>query len=1024
MASSPTTDHTSSARDFLSGGGQMGALMRAMDWTNTNLGAIEHWPQSLRTSVSICLASRFPIVLYWGPEYVVLYNDAYSAILGSKHPWALGRRCCECWAEIWETIGPMLDGVITTGEATWSDDLLLQLQRFGYSEECYFSFSFSPIRIETGATGGVFTAVMETTDRLIAERRLNTLRELAARTADADSENKIFTLATETLAKNRYDISFSVLYLLTPDARYIEPKSWTAIPSDHVLCKGRKDLGRPEPPLLSAVGDVFHSGVVSVVADLQQCCPNLPLGIWGIAPVEAIALPVALPGHSSPLGCFLVGLNARKRLDQDYRQFLDLAARQIASNLAAARAHEEERKRAEMLAELDRAKTMFFSNVSHEFRTPLTLMVGPVEAMLERACPSAIVSKKELQLVHRNAMRLLKLVNTLLDFSRIESGRVQAIYEPTDLSALTADTASAFRSAMDQAGLEFVIHCPPLAEPAYVDRDMWEKIVLNLISNAFKFTLAGGVTVRLRAVANQLELRVEDTGLGIPEEQQSKVFDRFHRVEGVRGRTHEGTGIGLALVQELARLHGGSIRVESTIGKGSTFVVSIPKGRAHLPVERLSKERILSSTGASASAYVDEALRWLPETERRAELPQLFASDSVQAPHVQMTTGRILLADDNADMRAYVQRLLGGYYDVRAVSNGAEALAMVREDPPDLVLADVMMPGLDGFAVLRELRAGELTSTIPVILLSARAGEDARIEGMEAGADDYMVKPFTARELLARVSGHLALGRLRREGAERERALRAELEVRVERRTAELQVANQRLRELSSRLQQMQDEERRRLARDLHDSAGQLLAAMAMNVAVVKSEIHKLSPDAAKRLDENGEIIAQLLKEIRTISHLLHPPLLDEVGLSSALQWYVDGFAERSKIQATLDLPKNLNRFPADMEIAIFRAVQESLTNIHRHSGSPSCSVKVIQGKKHLHVEIKDQGRGIPKDRQLSLTSSHGGVGLRGMQERLRQLGGTLEVNSSENGTTVVVTLPIPPAEFSGTEERPDYRNN
>ena len=513
----------------------------------------------------------------------------------------------------------MLDGVITTGEATWSDDLLLQLQRFGYSEECYFSFSFSPIRIETGAIGGVFTAVMETTDRLIAERRLNTLRELAARTADADSENKVFTLAAETLAKNRYDVSFSVLYLLTPDARYIEPKAWTAISSDHVLCKGRKDLGRPEPPLLSAVGDVFRSGVVCVVADLQQCCPNLPLGIWGIAPAEAIALPVVLPGHSSPLGCFFVGLNARKRLDQDYRQFLELTARQIASNLAAARAHEEERKRAEMLAELDRAKTMLFSNVSHEFRTPLTLMVGPVEAMLERALPSAIVSKEELQLVHRNAMRLLKLVNTLLDFSRIESGRVQAIYEPTDLSALTADTASAFRSAMDQAGLEFVIDCPPLAEPAYVDRDMWEKIVLNLISNAFKFTLAGGVTVRLRAVANQLELRVEDTGLGIPEAQQSKFFDRFHRVEGVRGRTHEGTGIGLALVQELARRHGGSIRVESTVGKGSTFMVSIPKGRAHLPAERLSKVQILSSAGVSASAYVDEALRWLPETAKTTE---------------------------------------------------------------------------------------------------------------------------------------------------------------------------------------------------------------------------------------------------------------------------------------------------------------------------------------------------------------------------------------------------------------------
>ncbi len=702
MASSTVGEPATSSRDFLSGGSELGALMRTRDWSSTKLGPIEQWPQSLKTSVSICLASRFPIVLYWGPEYVVLYNDAYRAILGTKHPWALGQRCCDCWAEIWETIGPMLGGVITTGKATWSNDLLLQLQRFGYSEECYFSFSFSPIRIESGAVGGVFTAVMETTERLIAERRLNTLRELAAQTADADSETKMFALATETLHKNRYDLSFSVLYLLGPDARYVEPKVWTGIPPNHVLCRVRNELARLEPPLLNAVADVFRSGAVSVVADLPSCCPNLPLGIWGMAPSEAVALPVVLPGHSSPVGCFLVGLNALKRLDEDYRLFLELAARQLGSNLAAARAHEQERKRAEMFAELDRAKTVFFSNVSHEFRTPLTLIVGHLESMLGRARPSATVTREELQLVHRNSLRLLKLVNTLLDFSRIEAGRVDAIYEPTDIASFTADTASAFRSAMEQAGLEFVIDCEPLAEPAYIDRDMWEKIVLNLISNAFKFTLSGGVTVRLRAVADRIELCVEDTGLGIPEQEQSKVFDRFHRIEGVRGRTHEGTGIGLALVQELVRLHGGSIGVESAVGRGSTFVVSIPMGRAHLPAGRLeSQQRMLKSTGVSAAAYVDEALRWLPEYALTEEAPQVFASDSVQAPHIQTTSGRILLADDNADMRGYVRRLLGDNYEVHAVSNGMEALASIRLDPPDLVLTDVMMPGLDGFGLLR-----------------------------------------------------------------------------------------------------------------------------------------------------------------------------------------------------------------------------------------------------------------------------------------------------------------------------------
>ena len=393
-------------------------------------------------------------------------------------------------------------------------------------------------------------------------------------------------------------------------------------------------------------------------------------------------------------------------------------------------------------------------------------------------------------------MRLLKMVNTLLDFSRIESGRIHAVYEPANLADLTAGIASAFQSAMDRAGLEFVIDCPPLAEPAWIDRDMWEKIILNLISNAFKFTLAGSVAVRLRDMGERFDLCVEDTGTGIPEHERSRIFDRFHRVEGAHGRTHEGTGIGLSLVQELAKLHGGSIRVESTVGQGSAFVVTIPKGSSHLPEEHVGPAKSISSGAAAASAYVNEALRWLPEAARHPEAVRhpesepLFAADTVRAPHVLNTSGRILLADDNADMREYVRRLLGEHYEVHAVGNGAQALLAVRENAPDLVLTDVMMPELDGFGLLRELRASEATRTIPVILLSARAAEDARIEGLTAGADDYIVKPFTARELLARVSAHLSMNRLRIEAADRERTLRAEAETAREHVTAILESIN------------------------------------------------------------------------------------------------------------------------------------------------------------------------------------------------------------------------------------------
>ena len=242
------------------------------------------------------------------------------------------------------------------------------------------------------------------------------------------------------------------------------------------------------------------------------------------------------------------------------------------------------------------------------------------------------------------------------------------------------------------------------------------------------------------------------------------------------GRTQEGTGIGLPLVQQLTMLHGGKVSVESVYRCGSTFSVFIPKGYAHLPAAQVGSPMVKSPARTAAANYIEDAISWLPEENRPAGPRGLLAADTVQAPHAQTVTGQILLADDNSDMRDYIQRLLCNHYGVRAVSNGLEALSEARRQPPDLILTDVMMPGLDGFELLRELRADETTRTIPVILLSARAGEDARVEGLRAGADDYVVKPFTVRELLARVGAHLSMGALRREVAERERALRTEAE--------------------------------------------------------------------------------------------------------------------------------------------------------------------------------------------------------------------------------------------------------
>ncbi|WP_437680823.1 ATP-binding protein [Sorangium sp. So ce131] len=433
------------------------------------------------------------------------------------------------------------------------------------------------------------------------------------------------------------------------------------------------------------------------------------------------------------------------------------------------------------LATLDRLKTEFVANVSHEFRTPLTLILGHVEDALCQ--PDRALAGEGLAAVQRSTLRLLRLVNTLLDFSRIEAGRLPTSFEPTDLARLTAELASSFRSLVEGAGLAFVVDCPPLPEPVYVDRAQWEKIMLNLLSNAFKFTFRGQITASLRLRDASVELCVSDTGTGIPADELPRIVERFHRVQGARGRSIEGTGIGLALVQELVRMHGGSLRVSSEVDRGSTFVVSIPRGRAHLPPDRVAPpgepapRQAAEATAASAGAEVPALLRLPYYTPARGPgdrpAPPGARAEAPPGPRPGEDGGRILVADDNADMRDYLVQLLGRRWRVEATPDGCAALASARARPPDLIVCDVMMPGLDGVELLRELRADPRTCMIPVVLVSARAGEEAVVEGIETGADDYLVKPFSARELLARVTTQLELGRMRRaaaEAAERERA--------------------------------------------------------------------------------------------------------------------------------------------------------------------------------------------------------------------------------------------------------------
>jgi signal transduction histidine kinase len=976
--------HAPESATFLAGGGEMGARMREMDWSQSPLGPADRWPQSLKTAVRIMLTSRQAMFVWWGAELINLYNDAYKAIVGGRHPEALGMPAAQLWREIWDQVGPRAESAILKNEGTYDESLLLLMERNGYPEETYYTFSYSPVPDDIGGTGGILCANTDDTQRIIGERQLALLRELASRTADARTFDQACTLSASCLETNPYDLPFAMIYLVEPEPRRLFLAGACGIARGGVAAPETVELdGGPAWPFTAAIG-THRPCVVSDLAAFGE----LPTGAWQRPPHQAVAVPIAPSGQTGKSGVLIVGLNPFRLFDDGYRGFIELVAAQIAACVANAQAYEDERKRAEALAELDRAKTTFFSNVSHEFRTPLTLMLGPLDDLLAQADGE---SRELLALANRNGRRLLKLVNTLLDFSRIEAGRVQAVYEPVDLAAYTAELASVFRAAVEKAGLRLTIDNPPLPEPVYVDRDLWEKVVLNLISNAFKYTLEGEIRVSLRAVDGAAVLAVRDTGTGIPAAELPNLFNRFHRVQETRGRTHEGTGIGLALVLELVRLHGGTVGAESVFGEGSTFTVTLPFGKAHLPADRVSAPRpstsaALGAAAPGASPFVEEALRWLPDGGEEGETFPV-PTDRARADRPK---ARILLADDNADMRDYVRRLLSADYEVFPVANGEEALRAAVEQKPDLVISDVMMPRLDGFGLLLALRADARTAGIPVIMLSARAGEEARVEGLEAGADDYLTKPFSARELLARVGGTLALARARQEADRRK------------------------------------DEFLATLAHELRNP----LAPIRNGLQILR--LAKGDAEAEERaramIERQVQQMVRLIDDLLDLSRISRGKIelrRERVALEAVVQSAVETsrpLIEQSRHRLTLDLPAAPVFVDADLT-RLSQVVANLLNNAAKYT-EPGGDIRlaVAPDENGVTIRVRDNGVGIPPamlplifemftqvDRSLERAQGGLGIGLTLVKRLVEMHGGTVEARSEGRGqgSELLIRLPV-----------------
>ncbi|MGI5521242.1 ATP-binding protein [Micromonospora sp. CA-259024] len=744
---------TRPSTDLFAGGGDTGRLMAELDWARTPLGPVTGWPQSLRAAVRLVLSSRYPMLLLWGESFSQLYNDAYSALIGDKHPAALGDDVRVTLAEGWDVLAPLIREAMATGVASWVPALRLLLERAGYREEAYFSVSHAPARDDDGRTVGVLTVCSEVTEQVVGERRLRLLRDLSVvgdgRTVDVDATG---ARLIDVIDGHPLDVPFAAIYL--HDGAVLRRIACTGSDQGHARVLPDTVVLADPGPVADAWGLADAAeGRPTQVTDVADRLP-LPAGPWRDPVHTALALPLPSGDEDQPLGVLLAGVSPSRGLDEAYRSFNQLLAQQISMALRNAQEYEEERRRVEALAELDRVKTDFFANVSHEFRTPLTLILGPLaDALTDATAPLAPGQRERVETAWRNATRLLTLVNNLLTFSSLEAGRARSDARVVDLAALTAELTGVFRAAVERAGLTLEVICPPLPRPVTVDPVNWERIVTNLLSNALKYTFVGHIRVTLDSDDEEVRLTVADTGIGIADRDLPKLFERFHRVRGARSRSHEGTGIGLALVHELARLEGGEVRVSSRVGVGTTFTVALPWSAARRPAVTGPRQ---DGRGDAARAAVQEATSWLAEPGGSLPKPDLASGPTVD----EFAGARILLADDNTDMRAYLSRLLTGQgWRVRAVTDGRQALDEVHREQPDLVLTDVMMPGLDGFDLVRLLRADPATRALPVLVLSARAGGEASVEGLSLGADDYLVKPFAAAELIARVRAALRRAR-------------------------------------------------------------------------------------------------------------------------------------------------------------------------------------------------------------------------------------------------------------------------
>ena len=648
-----------------------------------------------------------------------------------------------------------------------------------------------------------------------------------------------------------------------------------------------------------------------------------------------------------------------------------------------------------VLEEMDRLKTEFFANISHEFRTPITLTLGPLEQLLSgRRGPLSQDVNEQLEVMQRNQQRLLELINQILDLAKLEAGRMELRCAPMpDVNRFVEHRALRFRPVAERRGVELRLSLDQNLDGAelYVDAAELDRLITNLLSNAVKFTHEGAIEVSTESLGDSFRLAIADSGVGVAADELPHIFDRFRQAGSGATREYPGTGIGLALVKEIAALHGGEVTVHSQQGRGSTFAVTVPLGKDHLNPTSVVEIPAEQASDASPSA----AFLLLEGAGAGQGTDPMNAATRVAFDPTKRT---ILYAEDNADLRNHVRDLLAAEYNVFLAADGREALELLRAQPHDLLVTDLMMPRLSGRELVEAIRADRALESIPVLMLTAHSDLGARIEGLDAGADDFAAKPFDSSELRARIRSLLRIKEYQdtiRAQADELGEFNQTLNDRVREQVQQIEALLGEVHASRARIVQAADDARRQLERDLHDGAQQRLTTVGLMLRSAQTKPGARGDHELTRvLDQAIEELRAGISELRSLARGLHPTILSDEGLVPALR----ALAGRSPLPVQLVAPE-LDRLPGPVETAAYFAVSEALTNVVKHANASRAQVTVERTDGSLVVEIADDGSGG--------AAIDAGSGLRGLSDRIAALDGRLGLDSpARGGTRVRCELP------------------